>query len=171
MDETRSTTRWTEIRGRAVVSLDNGKKVGTCDDFYFDPQSHEVYALRVKTGLLSHHILPAAHMSSIGQDAITIPNEEALQKRTEDKKIDTLPSAQSELSFKVMSASGTLIGTVGNILLYTNAPAMLQVAGYELTGGLREKLGGRYASFAADQIMSYGTDVIVIPDDVAQTLK
>jgi uncharacterized protein YrrD len=171
MDETRSTTRWTEIRGRAVVSLDNGKKVGTCDDFYFDPQSHEVYALRVKTGLLSHHILPAAQVKSVGQDAITIQNEEALQKRSEDKKIDSLPSVQSELSFKVMSASGTLIGTVGNILLHINAPATLQVAGYELAGGLREKLGGRYASFAAEQIMSYGTDVIVIPDDIAQTLK
>jgi uncharacterized protein YrrD len=171
MDATQPTVKWTEIRGRAVVNLDKGEKVGTCDDFYFDPQSHEVYALRVKTGLLSHHILPAAHISSVGQDAITIPNEEALQKRSEDKKIDSLPSAQSELSFKVMSASGTLIGTVGNVLLHINAPATLQVAGYELAGGLREKLGGHHASFAADQIMSYGTDVIVIPDAVAQTLK
>lgn len=171
MDETRSTTRWTEIRGRAVVNLEKGEKVGTCDNFYFDPQTHEVYALRVKTGMLSHRILPAAHMSSVGQDAITIPNEEALQKPSVDKKIAELPSAESELSFKVMSASGTLIGKVGNILLYTNAPAMLEVAGYELSGGLREKLGGHYASFAASEIMSYGTDVIVIPDDVAQTLK
>lgn len=171
MGDTQPTVKWTEIRGRAVVNLDKGEKVGTCDDFYFDPQTHEIYALRVKTGMFSHRILPVAHISSVGQDAITIPNEEALQKSSADKKIAELPSAESELSFKVMSASGTLIGKVGNILLYINAPTMLQVAGYELSGGLRGKLGGHYASFAASEIMSYGTDVIVIPDDVAQTLK
>lgn len=171
MDSTQPTVKWTEIRGKAVVSLENGKKVGTCDDFYFEPQSHEVYALRVKTGMFSHRILPAARVNSVGQDAITIANEEALQRQSEDKKIATLPQGQSMLAYKVMSASGTLIGTVGNILLYTTTPSTLQVAAFELSAGLREKLGGRYPSFAASQVLSYGKDVLVIPDDLAQSFK
>jgi len=171
MDNTQSTVKWTEIRGRAVVTLENGKKVGTCDDFYFDPQTHEVYALRVKTGIFSHQILSAARVNSVGQDAITIANEAALQSQSEDKKIATLPQGESMLAYKVLSASGTLIGTVGNILLYTNSPSMLQVAAFELSGGLRELVGRHYPSFAASQVISYGNDVLVIPDDVAQTFK
>ena len=171
MDNTQPTVKWTEIRGKAVVSLENGKKVGTCDDFYFEPQTHEVYALRVKTGMFSHQILVAARVNSVGQDAITIANEAALQSQSEDKKIATLPQGESMLAYKVLSASGTLIGTVGNILLYTNTPSTLQVAAFELSGGLREKLGGHYPTFAASQVLSYGKDVLVIPDDLAQTFK
>ena len=171
MDNTQPTIKWTEIRGKAVVSLEKGEKVGTCDDFYFEPQTHEVYALRVKTGMFSHHILLTARVNSVGQDAITIANEEALQSQSEDKKIATLPQGENMLAYKVMSASGTVIGTVGNILLYTNAPSKLQVAAFEFSGGLREMLGGRYSSFAAAQVISYGKDVLVIPDDLAQTFK
>lgn len=170
MGDTQPTVKWTEIRGRAVVNLDKGEKVGTCDDFYFDPQTHEIYALRVKTGMFSHRILPMAHIKSVGQDAITIEDEKALQSQSEDKKIAELPTGERFLAYKVMSAGGKLVGKVGNILLYTDVPSILQVAGYELSGGLRGKLGGHYASFDAAQVYSYGTDVIVIPDDVAQAL-
>jgi len=56
MDMSQSTRKWSELHGIAVVSIADGKKIGTCDDFYFDPSTQSVYALQVKTGLLGHEV-------------------------------------------------------------------------------------------------------------------
>ena len=50
MDMSQSTRKWSELHGIAVISVADGKKIGTCDDFYFDPITQSVYALQVKTG-------------------------------------------------------------------------------------------------------------------------
>ena len=47
----------------------------------------------------------------------------------------------------------------------------LRVAAFELSGGIREQLSGKHATFEASQVVSYGQDVLVVPDDVAQTLS
>ena len=35
MDMSQSTRKWSELHGIAVISVADGKKIGTCDDFYF----------------------------------------------------------------------------------------------------------------------------------------
>jgi hypothetical protein len=69
-----------------------------------------------------------------------------------------------------MSASGTLVGTIGNVLLDTSTPTALKIAAFELARSLRERLGGRYPTFSASQVVRYGEDVLVIPDEVVQSL-
>jgi uncharacterized protein YrrD len=165
-----ATRKWSDLRGIAVVSLSDGRKVGTCDDFYFDLTTHRVYGLRVKTGMFGHKILLAANISAIGRDAITTPNEEGLRSESEERQVSKMASGEALHSYRVMSASGTLVGTVGNVLLDSSTPTALSIAAYELTGGLREKLGGHYPTFPASQVLSYGQDVLVVSDELAQTL-
>ena len=66
-----------------------------------------------------------------------------------------------------MSTGGTLVGTVSQLLLDMRPPTAARVAAFELSGGLRDKLSGKYPTFAASQIVNYGQDV---PDEVAQSL-
>ena len=69
-----------------------------------------------------------------------------------------------------MSTSGNLIGTVGNVLLDTSTPTALKIAAFELARSLRERIGGRYQTFPVAQVVRYGEDVLVIPDEVVQSL-
>ncbi|MFL5629140.1 MAG: PRC-barrel domain-containing protein [Ktedonobacteraceae bacterium] len=170
MENIQTTRRWSDLHGIAVVSLADGRKVGTCDDFYFDLTTHRVHALRVKTGLLGHKLLSVAKISAIGHDAITTPNEEGFHSESADTQVANLASGEALRSYRVMSASGTLIGTVGNILLDVSTPSALSIAAFELAGGLRERLRGHYPTFSAAQVLRYGQDVMVVPDELAQTL-
>jgi uncharacterized protein YrrD len=169
--ESRQTTRrWSDLKGIAVVSLADGKKVGTCEDFYFEPATQRVYALRVKTGLLGHRVLPAVNISAIGHDAITTPNEEGFLKEIADERLATIISGENLGAYRVMSVSGTVVGTIGSLLLDTSMPSTLRFDSFELAGGLHEHLSGRYPTFSAAQVVHYGQDVLIIPDDVAQSL-
>ncbi len=171
MDNIQTTRKWSELRGLAVVTLAGGKKEGTCDDFYFVPSSQNIYALRVKTGLFGHKGLLVANVDAIGQDAITAASEEALWNESEDEHVATLPLGQSLLSYKIMSASGTLVGSIGDVLIDTSSPKALRISAFELSRGLRERISGNYSTFSAAQVTSWGRDVLVIPDDVAQSLQ
>ncbi|GHO67070.1 hypothetical protein KSC_059620 [Ktedonobacter sp. SOSP1-52] len=163
--------KWTELKGIAAVSLDTGKKVGTIEDFYFEPQTSAIYAFQVKTGLFGHHALPLAHIKAIGVDAITFDSEKNLAKEEKGSHLATLPLASVLNQYRVLSEGGTVVGTIGNILLDVVDPTQVRLAGFELAGGLREKLSGHHHMFGANQVASYGHDVIVIPDAVAQTFQ
>src|SRR6266516_1643063 len=166
MDLSQSTRKWSELHGIAVVSVADGKKIGTSYDFYFDTITQSVYALQVHSGLFGHKVLPVSYISTFGQDAITIASEEGLRSKSEDERVATLAYGQSLCSYKVMSTSGTLVGTVGNVLLDTSTPTALKIAAFELARSLREHLGGRYPTFPVSQVVRYGEDVLVISDEV-----
>jgi uncharacterized protein YrrD len=166
--------KWTDLSGLAIVSIANGAKIGTLDDFYFDPSANpaanSIRGLRIKTGMFSHRALPASAINAIGQDAITIDNEELLIREKDEADYATLPLGQSLFSYKVMSEGGTIIGTVGNVLLDIATPKALHIYAFEMAGGLRSRISGHYSTFYSQQVIRYGQDVLIIPDTVAAEL-
>ncbi|GAC1389652.1 MAG: hypothetical protein NVS4B11_07120 [Ktedonobacteraceae bacterium] len=162
--------RWSDLHGKAIVTIDSGKKVGTLEDFYFEPRTNTVYALYVKTGVFGHRALRASSLNAIGTDAITFADESNLIEEKDDGLLTTLPLGRALLTYKVLSEGGTVVGTVGNVIFDTGTPANLRVIAYELSGGLRNKLSGHYPTFSSTQVVRYGEDVLVIPDSVALPL-
>src|SRR5579872_2185275 len=77
-----SIKRWSELKNLAVVAIDNGSKVGTLEDFYFDPSANpaanSIRGFRVKTGMFSHRALPASAINAVGTDAVTFDREDML---------------------------------------------------------------------------------------------
>ncbi|HVB25252.1 MAG TPA: PRC-barrel domain-containing protein [Ktedonobacteraceae bacterium] len=167
--------KWSDLKGLAVVAIDNGSKIGTLEDFYFDPSvspaANSIRGFRVKTGMFSHRALPATAINAIGTDAVTIDNEDMLLHEKDEAEFATLPLGQSLLNYKVMSEGGTIIGTVGNVLLDITTPNLLRVYAFELSGGLRSRISGHYSTFYAQQVVRYGQDVLVIPDAVGSELS
>ncbi|GAC1400372.1 MAG: hypothetical protein NVS4B12_17880 [Ktedonobacteraceae bacterium] len=170
MQNSETSKRWSDIHNIALVTIDTGKKVGTLEDFYFEPRTNSVYALYVKTGVFGHRALKTSSVNAIGTDAITFTDESSLIEEKEDALLSTLPLGRALLTYKVLSEGGTVIGTVGNILFDTSTPANLRVTAFELAGGLRNRLSGRYPTFSSAQVVRYGADVLVIPDAVALPL-
>ncbi len=170
MENLPATKKWSELNGKSVVALDNGKKVGSCDDFYFDLANNTLYALRVKTGVFSHQILLVSAINTIGQDAITTATEESLNNESDDSHLASTAQGSKLLSYRIMSASGTVVGNVGNVLLDVQTPNALRIAAFELTGGILGRISGRYAEVSISQLLRYGEDVLVITDQAAQKL-
>ena len=171
MQNPEMTKNWSNLRGIALVTIDGGTKEGTLDDFYFDPQTAGIRALRVKTGLFGHRALLASSINAIGADAITFAQEEMLIDEKSDALLPNMPLGTDLLNYKVLTEGGTVIGSISDIVLDVGNPTRLSVVAYELPSGLRNRLIGRHPTFAASQVVRYGRDVIVIPDAVAQALQ
>lgn len=165
-----STKKWSDIRGLAVVAINTGKKLGTVEDFYFDPQTSAVRALLVKTGLFGHRAIPSGSVNTVGVHAVTIEDEDLLIQERDDKQLSTLPLGQGLLKYRVLSEAGTVIGTVGNVLLETT-PATMRIDSFELAAGLRERITGHYPVLPASSVVRYGQDVIVIANQTAESLQ
>lgn len=163
--------KWSDLQGLAVVALDTGVKIGTIDDFYFEPEENAIRAFRVKTGLFGSKALLCSAISSIGRDAVVTQNKDMVVPEDHDGRLPQLPLGRSMLSYKIMSESGTLVGTIGNILINTNPPNAIRVTSFELSGSLGERITGHYQTFSANEVSRYGQDVIVIPDRIALDLK
>jgi uncharacterized protein YrrD len=170
MQNNEVTKKWSDLQGIAIVTIDGGKKVGTLEDFYFEPQTNAVRAFYVKTGAFSHRALMVGSVNAIGTDAITFADESALLTEKDNTQLTTLPLGRTLLTYKVMSEGGSVVGTIGNVILDVSTPANLHVTEFELAGGLRNKLSGRYPSFSSSQVVRYGQDVLVVPDSVALPL-
>jgi len=168
---TSSIRKWTDTQGLAAVAIDTGKKVGSIRDFYFDPQNSTLLGFLIKTGFLGHRVLRSRDINSIGVDAVTFTNEHALIKESEEKALTNALQGKNLLAYRVLSEGGNIIGTIGNILLDFPTEGAMRITTFELAGGLRAHFTNRYASFDASQVTSYGHDVIIIPDAVAQSLQ
>jgi uncharacterized protein YrrD len=163
--------KWNELRGLAVVALDTGEKLGTVEDFYFESETNAVRGFRVKTSLFNSKALPTSTISSIGRDAIITQNAEMVIDESHDSRLKTMPLGSTLLSYKVMGENGTVIGSVGNVLINTVPPNALRVVSFELSGNLGERITSHYQTFSSNDVMRYGQDVIVILDQVARSLK
>lgn len=170
MSSNLSLRKWSDLQNLAAVALDTGKRVGSLDDFYFDPQSHLIHAFVIKTGMFSKRALLCSALNGIGVDALTFADENALIKEGDNDLLKTAPLGNTLLSYRVLSDGGDVVGTIGNIIIDTTNPTAPSLSSFELSGGIRERLSHRYQTFAANQILRYGQDVIVIPNDLAQSL-
>ncbi len=167
---TNTLKRWSNLKGLAVVTIDTGTKVGTLDDFFFDPQTNQVRAFLIKTGLFSHRTIMTTDINAVGTDAVTCSSEGSLVKQPE--ALETITArGQDLLHYRVLSEGGTVVGTVGDIVFDFTDPRQPVIASFELAGNLFAHLSKHLANFSAQHIIRYGQDVMVIPDTVAQTLR
>ncbi len=170
MENSVITRKWSDIQGLAVIDLKTGKKVGTIEDFYFEPTSSAIRGLLVKTGLLGRRVLLSSAINAIGLDAVTFNDESNLVKEHDDQLAGTA-AGRGLLAYRVLSEGGNVVGTIGNVIINVSTPTATLVEAFELAGNILERFSKRVASFSAKQVARYGHDVLVIPDDVAQSLR
>jgi sporulation protein YlmC with PRC-barrel domain len=168
MDNYKSRRKWTELYGMGVVT--GGKRVGTVEDFYLQPETNAVRALRVKVDVLGYRELQASSISSFEQDRITIANEQMLAEERTDGRLPALLVGRSLLAYKVVSEKGTTVGRVSNVLIDTSIPIALRVAAFELIGDSRERTGQRHPTIHANEVTAYERDTVVVLDKAVRKL-
>jgi uncharacterized protein YrrD len=166
-----TTKKWSELQGLTAVSINNGKRAGTLEDFYFDIQNSDIRALFIKTGIVGHRALMTSSIAAIGQHALTFTDESFLIKESEDPDLPKMPLGRVLVSYRVLTEGGNVVGTIGNIILDTSIPTKLRIAEFELTGGLFSHLSGNFPTFKASEIIRYGHDVIIVSDAAIASLQ
>lgn len=153
--------KFSELKGRAVVNLEDAKKIGEVEDLMIEPDGHHIVSLKVKSGLFSSaKIVPVADVKSVGADAVTI----VASAGTTDPQTNMSSSGSREplevssiLGNKVVTDAGTLVGELRDVLFDWTA---LTITGYEVReGGLFAKA----QEFAASPDIRYGNKIITIP--------
>jgi uncharacterized protein YrrD len=166
-----TTKKWSELQGLTAVSINNGKRVGAVEDFYFDIQNSDIRALLIKTGLVGHRALLTNSIAAIGQHALTFTDESFLIKESDDQDLPKMPLGRALISYRILTEGGNVVGTIGNIILDVSTPAKLKIAEFELTGGLFSHLSGNFPTIKASEIIRYGHDVIIVSDAAIASLQ
>ncbi|MGM0470809.1 MAG: PRC-barrel domain-containing protein [Bacillota bacterium] len=149
-----------EIIDLPVVNLETGEEVGDIKDIVFDPDQGTVVGFIVDGGSFfqGNRMIPYQQVHSLGEDALTIANDEAVSDLDEVKEY--LVSNQGNvIGAKVVTDDGKELGTIGDIVLNSDDG---QIASYEVTDGLvHDILDGRGLLDLSDDI-NYGDDVVVV---------
>jgi sporulation protein YlmC with PRC-barrel domain len=103
-----------KIKGLAVVSLDEGLKLGTVDHALFDPATLELRALQV-TGDGRTFIIPWGLITTIGADAVMVASSQATQASVQGGTLGNLVDRRALQRLKVVDAAGTLVGTLSDL--------------------------------------------------------
>jgi uncharacterized protein YrrD len=165
-----STIKASELKGRAVVSLTQAEKIGTVASVILDPAASRVAGLTVRTGILGGpKLLRASDIRSLGADAVTIHDSSLLHDGSgEAPELKDLPTLDDMVEMKIISESGQLLGTLGNIEI---DPDQYQITRYELSGTLWDQLTHSNRTFDASPGLRFGKELLIVPDAVVAALQ
>lgn len=156
--------RFAEIRGLNVVSVGDARKLGTVDDLYLDNPRRQVLAFRVKTGGLigGHQVVALEDVQSIGQDAFTIADASKLNAEDRFAQLKNSVRGGDIIGSRVMTEGGSEIGTVGDVEADF---ATGEVTGFELRGGLFDRLQHRERVIPVSGVHSMSDKLLVVAKD------
>jgi sporulation protein YlmC with PRC-barrel domain len=146
-----------KLKGMAVVSVDEGSKLGQVDGALFDPASLRLTALQLK-GDNGAFIVPLDRVSAIGADAITVESSQATQTATSSPQ-GTLIELSDLKKRKVVTADGTLLGTVNDLDIDPISGQLNTLSAHK--GGLLG-LGGETTTIEAAAIKNIGEIITVV---------
>jgi uncharacterized protein YrrD len=161
MNSYNSIRNWFDLRGLPVSIPNEGRNVGTIEDFYYQAGTNAISALRIKTRLSGFKILAASAIGSIDRNAVTIASQEMLIDESNGGDITELPLGNNLLGYSVLSEDGTSLGTIESILLATNPPVALHISAFQLAGG---------KTFSAMEVTNFGRNELYILNKAAKRL-
>jgi sporulation protein YlmC with PRC-barrel domain len=162
------------LKGLAVVDLDAAEKIGTISDVLLDPAARRVAGLIVARGqsLLGgqEFTLPASAVHALGHDAVTVRRPGADDAIAH---LAGLPRLAQVVGRKVVTESGRLVGTIGDVEI---DPRDGRILGYPIEGRAAGGLAGlfgagdpsdaaRGAYILADADLRVGRELVVVPDE------
>ena len=123
---------WNDLRGLPVNIARQGRQAGVVEDFYYDPGTQSVNALRVNAGLRGHRILLPSAIASLDRSGVTIADAEKLIDEANAGPVYQLPSGSRLPGLRITTESGENIGSVRNVLLGIYPPVALRISAFDL---------------------------------------
>jgi len=147
----------------AVVDLSTAQKIGNVNKLVLDPNTRQVLALEVKSGMLGKpEVVLVENVQSFGKDAVTIDNSSGMASRDEFPQIKDLPSLGDVTGSRIVSASGTVLGQIKDVVLTGDGRTITE---YEYSAGGLGGLMGRTRSLPANDDQRYGGSILTVADE------
>lgn len=159
------------FKGIAIVSIDDGARVGAVSDILFDLEHRQIRAFIVGDGGLfggTSRILDIADVKSIGADALMIASRDVLKADREDERYKPFSNLHAVMSLKVVTETGDYVGTLSTIQIETTGGTFT-----DLEIGKRGFLSTFHATTVvpAGAVTSFGRDVVIIPKEFASAAE
>lgn len=146
------------LKGMAIVSLQEGTKLGQVEQPLFDLTARRVAALRVK-GDDGAFIVRFDGVQSVGADAITIASSAATQTSSGSATADDLRDLDALGKLKVVDHAGTFLGTVSHVEI---DPASGEITRLDAHKGGMLGMGGTTTPIDARAIVSVGPELLTV---------
>ena len=141
-----------------VISISEGKQVGTVKDLIIDASLGSVVALVIDDGswYLGAKVLPFNSIVGLGESATMVENTNALMPVSSVPRLEQLmASAVRVIGTRTLTRSGFMGGKVVEIYIDETGRIVL----CEVEEGIGERI-----QIAAQQIVTFGKDVLIISD-------
>lgn len=147
-----------EIIGLPVISIIEGTELGTVKSLLINPADGSVTILIDDAKWYwGAKFLPLAAVTGLGQYAITIENSDAILTLADAPEVEQLIVADLKvIGTKVLTRNGLIQGKVTEILIDNSG----KIVACEI-----EDINGETTSIEAQQILTFGKDVLIVSDE------
>ncbi len=154
-----------DLKDMAVVSLEEGTKLGRVEQPMFDLAARQLGALQVKGGD-GTFILPFAQIQSIGTDAITVTSSQVTQTPSSGGQTDALLDLQALKKLKIVDQAGTFLGTLSDVDVDPLSGQITRLTAHK--GGLLG-MGGTTTTLESTAIVMVGQDLLTVTAEAEST--
>lgn len=156
-----------ELIGLSIISLNDGKEVGTVKDLIVNPEQGSVECLVVDDGTryLGVKLLPSKFIEGVGEYAVTVESATAITTLEDLPNVNDLLEQNVEVKgTKVLTKKGGLIGSVSEF--YIDEENEGKIVACELTSPKE----GIKKIIPAEGVVTFGKDVLVVVENINELL-
>ncbi len=154
-----------ELLGRAIVSAENGERIGKVADVLLDERSQQVIGLIVAGGLMrAEHVLPYSDVQTLGTDAVVARSTARVVSATKWHEQGLATRRASALKHRrVLTTGGKAIGAIQDVLLDDRG----SVDAFEVVDSTLGGLIHRRSTLPYANGLTVGADAVLVPDGTA----
>ena len=146
------------LKGMAIVSIQEGTKLGYVEQPLLNLTARRVAALQVR-GEPGTFIVRFCEVESVGADAITVASSAATHTPSTGATADELFDLDEIGKLKVVDHTGTFLGTVGHVEIDPASGAITRIEAHK--GGMLG-MGGAITQIDARAIVSAGPELLTV---------
>jgi uncharacterized protein YrrD len=152
-----------DLNGMAVVSLQEGAKLGQVDQPLFDLSARQLCALHVK-GDSGISVLPFDQIEKIGSDAITVTTSQVTRTPGAASVGQGQLDLQALRKLKIVDRDGTYLGTLSEIDFDPQSGQVTQLTAHK--GGVMG-VGGTTTPIDVGSTLTVGTELLTVHSEIA----
>ncbi|NLP43458.1 MAG: photosystem reaction center subunit H [Peptococcaceae bacterium] len=149
----------------SIISLKEGQQIGFVRNLVIDPKTKAVAAFVVdpKGIFKDQRIIPFNRVTSIGKNAITVSTQTQVEKAVNLPNIlELLKEKTAVIGMKVLTTGGKTLGKVQEFYI---DPVSGKITCLDISDGKIEGLFSGKARLQAEDILTMGSDVIVVAEE------
>jgi uncharacterized protein YrrD len=151
-----------ELKGKTILSVNEGAKIGSVDDVLIDPNSLRIAALTVTSGGVfdrETNYVPASDVNKWGKDAVLVEGREVFRAEADISDRETWISAGNKLNgLTMVDSQGTRLGRIEDVMIDESG----KIVSYRISDSM---MGGRSRDIPAGTTKAMGEDVVIVESE------